>query len=424
MKKRFIKKLRTFNTKGFLVSEENYRPDDERRHLENGVAKVVYSHDENGNIISRKNFGEFEIGIQNAELRIKNEESETTGEKPVEKKEPVPVSDGNGVHEYRYTYQEYFSYDGKPILNECMYHRKDKGILIEPYGCAIKIEHYGINGKPIEDKRNVFRTNFYYTGAYQVEADRHYYSLYNRSLWVETEATIASNPFGSQTLSAYYETKKGKEVFVNKHEYKYDERNNMTLEAKYETKEGALVLVWKREYKYDERNKKTLYTDYETKEGKEIMVSKHEYKYDERNNRTLEAKYETKEGVLVLVSKQEYKYDESITLVANYETKEGALVLVRKEEYKYGKRNNGLAHLSTEILSYETKEGTLVLFRKEEYEYDERNNVTLVANYETKEGKEVLILKRNFKHDEKISRLYMHSTKRKKKRSSRYENRK
>ncbi len=71
---------RIFNKKGFLVSEESFRADG-RRHLENGVAKVVYAHDKKGNIVSRKNFGEFEI-----------------------KKTPFPVSDGNGVHEYRYTY--------------------------------------------------------------------------------------------------------------------------------------------------------------------------------------------------------------------------------------------------------------------------------------------------------------------------------
>ena len=44
-------------------------------YLENAVAKHEYAHDDEGNIISQKNFGEFEV---NGKL--------------------VPISDANGVH--------------------------------------------------------------------------------------------------------------------------------------------------------------------------------------------------------------------------------------------------------------------------------------------------------------------------------------
>ncbi|MBK8395046.1 MAG: caspase family protein [Leptospiraceae bacterium] len=394
--KMIYKKIRAFNEKGLLISEENFRPDYNRRHLENGVAKVVYTHDAEGNIISRKNYGEFEIGMKNEELRVKNEESEITEEKSVEKKEPVPVSDGNGVHEYRYSYVNYYG-DGSPFLNECIYHRKDKGILPEPYGCALKIEHFGINGKPIENKRNVYRTNIYYTGAYQAEVDRHYYSLDNRNLWVEKKA-YPYNPFGNDTLNASYVTKEGKEVLVWKYESKYDEKNNNTLYAYYETKEGKEVLFSKEEYKYDEKNNKSLYARYETKEGKEVLVRKEEYKYDEKNNKTLEARYETKEGKEVFVWKYEYKFDEknNNTLEARYETKEGNEVLVWKKEYKYDEKNN-----KTLEALYKTEEGKEVLVWKKEYKYDEKNNKTLEALYKTEEGKEVLVWKKEYKYDEK-----------------------
>ena len=369
------KRQRSFNKKGFLVSEESFRADG-RRHLENGVAKVVYAHDKKGNIVSRKNFGEFEI-----------------------KKTPVPVSDGNGVHEYRYIYQEYFNYDGKPILNECMYHRKDKGILPEPYDCALKVEHFGIDGKPIWDKRNFYRTNIYYTGAYQEEAARHYYSLDNRYLLEEKKSSI-NNPFGNNTVSASYLTKEGKEVLIHKWEYKYDERNNKTLWAKYETIGLGLteVLVWKCEYKYDEKNNNTLVAEYKTKEGKEVLIHKEEYKYDEKNNKTLEAKYETKNGKDVLFHKKEYKYDEknNKTIEAIYKTKNGKDVLIHKKEYKYDERNN-----QTIWAFYDTEEGKEVLVSKSEYKYDERNNKTLATYYETKEGKVVLVSKEENKYDER-----------------------
>ncbi len=292
--KKIYKKLRTFNEKGYLVSQENFRPDNNRRHLENAVAKVVYSHDENGNIISRKNFGE-------------DEEASTK------------VSDGNGVHEYRYTYQEYFTYDGKPILNECMYHRKEKGILPEPYDCALKIEHFGINGKPIEDKQGVYRTNLYYTGSYQVEADRQYYTLNEKFIASEREVYYTNNPFGNQTLDAKYETKEGKEVLVFKYEYKYDEKNNPTLDAYYETKEGKEVLVSKTESKYDEKNNKTLDAYYETEEGKEVLVSKTESKYDEKNNQTFFAKTIGEDEVLEEKTTVDYRLESYSAAVTQYE---------------------------------------------------------------------------------------------------------
>ncbi len=402
---------RIFNKKGFLVSEESFRSDG-RRHLENGVAKTEYTHDKQGNINSRKNFGEFEVN-----------------------KKPVPVSDGNGVHEYRYAYQEYFTYDGKPILNECMYHRKEKGILPEPYDCALKIEHFGINGKAIEDKRNVYRTNIYYTGAYQVEADRHYYSLDNRISWAENVLNYTHNPFGDITFNAYYKTIEGKEVLVRKYESKYDEKNNKTLEATYEIREGKDVLVWKYEYKYDKRNNKTLYANYETRKGKEVLVWKYESKYDERNNKTLDEKYETREDKEVLVSKSEYKYDErnNKTFDSRHNVKDGEKVYGKRFEYKYDVKNNLTRTIEIEqrptiengefifgkeykskidykydernnntlYEKYETREGKEVLVWKEEYKYDERNNKTLEAKYETIEGKEVLVSKYEYKYDER-----------------------
>ncbi|MBK8395049.1 MAG: caspase family protein [Leptospiraceae bacterium] len=369
------RKIRSFNKEGILISEENLRVDGRRR-LENGVARIEYSHDSEGNIISRRNFGEFEVN-----------------------KKPVPISDGNGVHEYRYIYQEYFTYDGKPILNECMYHRKDKGILPEPYDCALKIEHLGINGRPIEGKQGVYRTNLNYTGAYQVEADRHYYSLDNKYLWAEKRIINTNNPFGNQTLYAYYRTEEGKEFLVSKTESKYDEKNNKTLSATYETKEGKEVLVWKNESKYDEKNNKTLEAYYKTKEGKEVLVRKDEYKYDEKNNKTLYARYRTIEGKEVLDEKYEYKYDEknNKTLYAEYKTKEGKEFLDSKEEYKFDERNNMILEAK-----YRTKEGKEVLYRKLESKYDERNNKTLYAIYYiTIEGKEVLYWKIESKYDEK-----------------------
>ena len=368
------KKVRSFNKNGYLVSEENFRADG-RRHLENGVAKVEYAHDTEGIIISRKNFGEFEVN-----------------------KKPVPVSDGSGVHEYKYIYQEYFSYDGKPILNECIYYRKEKGILLEPYDCALKIEHYGINGKPIEDKREVYRTNIYYTGAYQEEADRLYYALSDKFILTDKKEKFAYNPYGNLTIDADYQTEEGKDFLKSKYESKYDERNNRTSDANYVTIEGKEVLVWKEESKYDERKNRTLGARYETREGKEVLVSKIEYKFNERNKKTLESDYQIIEGKEVLVSKEESKYDEknNNTLVAKYETKNGKEVIVSKEEYKYDERNN-----ITLQAKYETIEGVLVQVWKYEHRYDDRNNVTLEAYYRTREGKEVLVSKKEYKYDEK-----------------------
>ncbi|MBK8395052.1 MAG: hypothetical protein IPL26_07365 [Leptospiraceae bacterium] len=371
------KKIRAFNEKGLLISEENFRPENNRRHLENGVAKVEYAHDQEGNIISRKNYGEYV---------------------DPNTKEPTPVSDGNGVHEYRFTYKEYFSYDGKPILNECMYHRKDKGILIEPYGCALKIEHFGIDGKPIENKQRLFRTSIYYTGAYQEEVGRLYYRLNAILLFGDKIVKYNTNPFGNPTLYAKYEIQEGKEVLVEKDEYKYDEKNNRTLGAEYETKEGKEYLVSKSESKYDTKNNNTSEVKYRMQEGKEALVEKKEYKYDDRNNKTLEARYETREGAEVLVRKFEFKYDDrnNTILEAFYFTKEGKEILDSKTEYKYDNRNNKILEAY-----YNEKEGKEILVRITEHKYDDRNNEILNTYYNIEEGKKVLQSKDVFKFDEK-----------------------
>ena len=88
--------------------------------IENAVAKHEYAHDDEGNIISQKNFGEFEV---NGKL--------------------VPISDANGVHEYRYSYFDLYE-DGTPLFNPCMNQRKENGILLKPFDCALKIERFGI----------------------------------------------------------------------------------------------------------------------------------------------------------------------------------------------------------------------------------------------------------------------------------------
>jgi len=450
---KIYKKIRSFNEKGYLISEENFRPDDYRRHLENGVAKVVYTHDEEGNVISRKNLGE-------------DDEASTK------------VSDANGVHEYRYTYKEYFNYDGKLILNECMYHRKDKGILPEPYDCALKIEHFGINGKPIEDKGNVFRTSIYYTGAYQEEARRQYYMLTNILASRDKNVNTTYNPFRNQNLSVgnfrknvrkydernnatleveysihddgkealsfreeyiydeknrkslkiryleregkevpynkeeykydnrnnitvmvEYSISKGKDNFVRKYDYKYDERNNITEKTEYaETVEGKIILESKKNFKYDKKNKEILYESYSIKEGKEIIFERAEYQYDERGNKILDAWYNFEDGREVLVQKIESKFNEKnkCILDAFYKTIDGKEALYFKEEYKYDERGN-----KTLEPKYGTKEGKEVLVSKGEYKYDERNNITLYAKYEIREGKEVLVWKKEYKFDER-----------------------
>ncbi|HRG76135.1 MAG TPA: caspase family protein, partial [Leptospiraceae bacterium] len=238
----YYKLQRKFDKKGYLVSEESFRPDGVR-FLKDGVAQIIYTYDKNDNILSKKNFGEVDIN-----------------------KKLIPIFDGNGVHEYRYTYQEYFNYDGKPILNECIYYRKEKGILLEPYGCALKIEHYGINGKPIEDKREVYRTNIYYTGAYQEEADRLYYALSDKFILGDKKEKFAYNPYGNLTIDADYRTEEGKDFLKSKYESKYDERNNRISDANYVTIEGKEVLVWKEESKYDEKNNGTFFAKYIGKE--------------------------------------------------------------------------------------------------------------------------------------------------------------
>jgi hypothetical protein len=431
------KKVRIFNKKGYLVSEENFRGDG-RRHLENGVAKVEYAHDKDGNIISRKNYGEFEVN-----------------------KKPVPVSDGNGVHEYKYIYQEYFSYDGKPILNECMYHSKDKGLLLEPYGCALKVEHFGIDGKPIEDKREVFRTNIYYTGVSQEEADRHYYSLNARIISIGKKINSTTNPFGNKTLEVEIETKEGKENIVSKREIKYDERNNVNLDAFYILEGGKEVLDKKIEYKTNDRKKVTHSATYKIKEGKEVLEEKYETKYDERNNATLAVVYKivdgkevpsvkramkydlrnnqildayfiTIDGVEVLDKKSEFKFDErnNRTLFAYYETRDDKEVLIEKREFEFDNKNNRTQESEfklengrevllsktkfifdernnqTKKATFNYKEGQEVLAKIQEWKYDDKNNKTQELKYETKEGKEILIDKKEYKFDSKNNKTF------------------
>ncbi len=75
----------------------------------------------------------------------------------------------------------------------------------------------------------MFRTNIYYDGANQDEADRHYSSLDNKSQWVNKKVDLTYNKFGHITLKANYETKEGALVLAKQEEYKFDERNNRTL---------------------------------------------------------------------------------------------------------------------------------------------------------------------------------------------------
>jgi hypothetical protein len=437
---------RAFNKKGYLVSEENFRADG-RRNLENGVAKVEYAHDKKGNIISRKNYGEFEVN-----------------------KKPVPVSDGTGVHEYRYTYQDFFLSDGKPILNECMYHRQEKGIIIEPYSCALKVEHFGIDGNPIENHKNIFRTNIYYTGAYQKEADKHFYRFGNVFIYRENKVDKTFNPFGSLALNTYFENRNGKEFLVWKEENNYDKINNKTQYAKIETIDGLEVLSIKPEYKYDrnsnqtkevffeaksgklelawitkssfdKNNNKLSYAYYEILEGKDVLIWIEKYVYDNRNNLTLSSRYETKEGKEILVWKIENKYDEknNLTLYLYYGLENEKVVPIEKRESKYYNKNS-LTNLNTEILYYKFKDGTWDLLErftfdydanhnliqetkfnlngkvetltgKIQYKYDKKNNNILKSYYEMNGEKEVLFEKTEYKYDEKNRKIFWASYK-------------
>ena len=401
--KQVYKISRAFDKKGCLVSEESFRADG-RRYVENGVAKIEYSQDNQGNIISRKNFGEFEVN-----------------------KKPVPVSDGNGVHEYRYNYFDLYA-DGTSIFNECIFYRKEKGILLEPYDCALKIEHFGIDGKPIKDMNGVYRTNIYYTGQYQKEAERYYYSNDNQFIHSDNGITYTSNPYGSMTLGVYFlksfpadrteykydernnillkntfEILEGKEVIKAKEEFKYDERNNKILEASYEMKE-MLELITKKEYKYDEKNNQIQRKEYETQEGKEVLIKKEEYKYDEKSNRSLKEEYGTIDGKQVLLFKEVYKYDEKNNKIfeALFEIQDDKETLLLKYDFKYDERNN-----KTLKVQYKIKEGKEILYDKEENKFDERNNNILSAYYIIREGKEILIRKNESKYDSKNNKIYL-----------------
>jgi hypothetical protein len=409
--KKIYKKVRTFNKKGYLTSEEYFRADG-RRHLENGVAKIKYLQDNQGNIISRKNFGEFEVN-----------------------KIPVPISDGDGVHEYRYTYLEYFSYDNKPILNECMYHRKEKGIIIEPYGCASKIEHFGIDGNPIENQKNIFRTNIYYTGAYQKEADKHYYRLGSEFIYRENKVDKTFNPFGNLALNSYFENKNGKEVLIWKEEFKYDEKNNMTQYAKFETIDGLEILSIKPEYKYDSnsnqiqevfyeakpkkleltwitkssfdnKNNNLSYAYYEISGGKDILIWIEKYEYDKRNNLTLSSRYETKDGKEILIWKIKRKYDEknNLTFDLYYGLENEKIVPIEKIESKYYNKNN-IMHLTTEVMHFKFKDGKWDLIERFLSDYDANHNLVQETKYNLKEGLLALQSKVQYKYDEKNNNI-------------------
>ncbi|MBK8395056.1 MAG: caspase family protein [Leptospiraceae bacterium] len=377
--KMIYKKIRAFSEKGLLISEENFRPENNRRHLENGVAKVEYAHDQEGNIISRKNYGEFEVN-----------------------KKPVPISDGDGVHEYRYTYQTYFSYEVKPILNECKYYQKNKGILLEPYGCALKIEHFGIDGKPVEDIKGVYRTNIYYTGTYQVEADRHYYSIDNVFLFANIYENIVTDPFNNITMSVQFETMKGKEIPEFKREVKYDEQNNQILKLVYEMNDGKEVFIDKKEYNFDKVNNEILEACYKITANNEVLFSKSETKYDEENHISFRENYELKKGSLVPVNRSEWKYDEkhNLLLFVYFNIEEGQEISLKKRENKYDERNN-----KTLVLNYEFKDGKEVLVTKEMFEYDARNNKTLEVLYKTLKGTIIPFNKKEYQFDEKNNQI-------------------
>ncbi len=123
-----------------------------------------------------------------------------------------------------------------------------------------------------------------------MEADRHYYSLDNKNLWVEKKGHTY-NPFGKDTLNAFDITIEGKEVLNTKFEYKFDERNNNTLEAVY----------------------------IGTEEGKEVLFSKTESKYDERNNETFIAAYMGEDETLKEKNTNEYRSNSYAAVITQYE---------------------------------------------------------------------------------------------------------
>ena len=450
------KKIRKFNQKGFLVSEESFISDG-RRYLENAVAKHEYAHDDEGNIISQKNFGEFEV---NGKL--------------------VPISDANGVHEYRYSYFDLYE-DGTPLFNPCMNQRKENGILLKPFDCALKIERFGLTGKPLEDKNGVFYTNIYYTGADQEEFDRMNYSMENKFLFRKSKdfsikMFISHNGVNTegikleafdvkgkvQTLEVIYNVINGKEILYEKTEIRFDERNNKILETahkveygvesevilkkkkvfKYDEKNNVTLSVelsddfgtsWynrtkskyddrnnktieevvslkngkpgygtfsqKREYKYDEKNNIISEAKYNTEEGKDVLTDKIKYEYDESNNKILELTYDIIDGKDVLVSKNEWKYDKrkNKLLKASYTITDGKDVLVRKEVWKYkdGKiisTDSDSTDLQLEYRSYRSQDGKVVCFFRNEYKYDEKNNEIFKATFEVKEEEEKEVL--------------------------------
>jgi uncharacterized caspase-like protein len=386
------KKIRKFNQKGFLVSEESFISDG-RRYLENAVARHEYAHDDEGNIISQKNFGEFEV---NGKL--------------------VPISDANGVHEYRYSYFDLYE-DGTPLFNPCMNQRKVKGIMLKPFDCALKIERFGLTGKPLEDKNGVFYTSIYYTGVDQEEFDRMNYSKENIFLFRKrtdflNKMTFVHNGVQSegfslkafdvkgkeQALEVNYKVINGREYLDEKKEIRFDERNNKILETTHKVEDGVgaeAVLNEKKEYKYDERNNITLSVEFSYR-FETSWYTRKKNKYDSRNNKTQEIGFSVKDGKYQMSEwKTEYKYDEKNRMISEekYTIMEGKDVLTNKIKYEYDESNNKILELT-----YDFIDGKDVLVSKNEWNYDKSKNKLLQAYYTIRDGKDVLVRKEVWKY--------------------------
>ena len=393
------KKIRKFNQKGFLVSEESFISDG-RRYLENAVARHEYAHDDEGNIISQKNFGEFKV---NGKL--------------------VPISDANGVHEYRYSYFDLYE-DGTPIFNPCMNQRKVNGILLKPFDCALKIEHFGLNGKPLEDKRGVFYTNIYYTGAEQDELDRMNYSkenifLFRKTTDISNKRIYVYNDVKSEgfsikafdvkskelTLEVDYKVINGREFLYEINETRFDERNNKILESTHSAEAEAgvgaeAILKKKKVFKFDERNNITLSQEFSNQFGTSVY-HRTKSKYDGRNNKTIEEGVSLKNGKIdngSLPWKTKYKYNEKNNLISEekYDIEEGKEVLVSRIKYEYDANNNKILELT-----YDITDGKEVLISKNEWKYDKRKNKVLEAVYTIADGKEVIENKEMWKYKER-----------------------
>lgn len=362
----FSKYLFQFDEKGNRIREEKYL-NDNRKWIENGVAYFTFAHDENGNIVNKKHFGEL-----------------TTDNKH------HPISDENRVHSYKYAYNQ-----------ECLKTRRLAGKELKDFDCASEITHFDFNGNPIVDKKGIHKIKIWYDGKNQEEKLKEFYGLNNIYLEANNiKDTKVYDSEGRLILSLFVRNGKSiKTIYTYSPDKKTKKGNSYLIQNKKEEP------IDRFESEFNDKGLKLLNSYYKIEDGKEILEEKDSYEYDAKGNMI---KHITKKNLSKKTNPFKSIYQSIKSAFIDIE-REGIENFDTEENIEYDQNNNILKgtmyylQMGIKRESYRTEfkydsQGNLIFAKsfskgikeaEAEKIYDQNGNLTLDTVKDFKDGKEI-----------------------------------